>query len=49
MLSAGVDIKHLVYIPIGHVTPKIYVPCKNFHVPSQYMDKHWKGDVSVYC
>ena len=35
--STGLDIKHLVYMPIGHVVLKIYVPCKNFDVPSQYI------------
>ena len=32
----GLDIKHLVYMPIGHMVLKIYVPWKSFHVPSQY-------------
>ena len=30
-IMAGLDIKHLVYMPIGHVVLKMYVPCKNFH------------------
>ena len=37
---AGLDIKHLVYVPIGHVVLKINVPCKNFHMSSQYLHKH---------
>ena len=41
------DIKHLVYLPIGHVVLKIYVPCKNFDVPSQYLYKPCKA--YVYC
>ena len=34
-----VNIKHLVYMPIGHVVLKIYVPCKTFDVLSQYLCK----------
>ena len=34
-------------MPIGHVVLKIYVPCKNFHVPSQYLYKSCKA--YVYC
>ena len=30
----GLDIKHLVYMPVGHMVLKIYVPCKIFHVPA---------------
>ena len=30
--DTGLDIKHLVYMPVGHVVLKIYVPCKNFSV-----------------
>ena len=41
--STGLDIKHLVYMPIGHVVLKIYVPCKNFDVPSQYLYKPCKA------
>ena len=37
--------KHLVYMPIRHVVLKIYVPCKNFHVPSQYLYKPCKAYV----
>ena len=44
---AGLDIKHLVYIPIGHVDLKVYMPCKNMHVPSQYLYKLCKG--YVHC
>ena len=44
---AGLDIKHLVNMPIGHAVQKIYVPCKNFHVPSQYWYKTCKA--YVYC
>ena len=41
----GLDIKHLVYMPVGHMVLKIYVPCKNFHVPSQYLYKPCKAYV----
>ena len=34
-------------MPIGHVVLKIYVPCKNFHVPWQYLYKPCKSH--VYC
>ena len=34
-------------MPIGQVVPKIYVPCKNFYVPSQYLYKPCKA--YVYC
>ena len=34
-------------MPIGHMVLKIYVPCKNFHVPSQYLYKPCK--TYVYC
>ena len=44
---AGLGIKHLVYMPIEHMVLKIYVPCKNFHVPSQYLYKPCKA--YVYC
>ena len=43
----GLDIKHLAYMPIGHVVLKTDVPCKNFHVPSQYSYKPCKA--YVYC
>ena len=43
----GLDIKHLVYMPVGHVVLKNYVPCKNFHMSSQYLHKPCK--VYVYC
>ena len=46
-IMAGLDIKHLVYMPIGHVVLKMYVPCKNFHVPSQYLYKPCKA--YIYC
>ena len=46
-VTAGLDIKHLVYMPIGHVVLKIHMPCKNFHVPSQYLYKPCKA--YVYC
>ena len=45
--SAGLDMGHLVYMPTGHVVLQIYVPCKNFHVPSQYLCKPCKA--YVYC
>ena len=45
--QTGLDIKYLVYVPIGHVVLKIYVPCKNFHLPSQYLYKPCK--VYVHC
>ena len=44
---SGLDIKHLVYMPIRRVVLKIYVPCKIFHVPSQYLYKPCKA--YVYC
>ena len=34
-------------MPIGHMVLKIYVPCKNFIVPSQYLYKPCKA--YVYC
>ena len=34
-------------MPIEHMVLKIYVPCKNFHVPSQYLYKPCKA--YVYC
>ena len=33
----GLDVKHLVYMTIGHVVLKIYVPSKHFHMPNQYL------------
>ena len=45
-MLTGLDIKHLVYMPVGHVILKIYVPCKNFHLSSQYLYKSCK--VYVY-
>ena len=44
---AGLDIEHLVYMPIGHVVLKIYVASKNFKMPSQYSYKPYKA--YVYC
>ena len=44
---SGLDIKYLVYMPIGHMVLKIYVPCKNFDVPSQYLYKPCQA--YVYC
>ena len=46
-IHTGLDIKHLVYMPVGHMVLKIYVPCKNFHVPSQYLYKPCKA--YVHC
>ena len=40
-------VKHLVYMPIGHMVLKIVVPCKNFHLPNQYLYKPCKA--YVYC
>ena len=41
---AGLDIKHLVNMPIHRARgSKIDVPCKNFHVPSQYLYKPCKA------
>ena len=34
--EAGINIKHLVYLPNGHMVLKVYATCKNFHMPSQY-------------
>ena len=44
-LIPGHDINHLVYMPIGHMVLKIHVPCKYFHVPSQYLYKPCKAYV----
>ena len=44
---AGLDIKHMVYMPIGHVVLKIDVPCKIFHMPIQYLYKPCKA--YIYC
>ena len=41
----GLDIKHLAYMPVGHVVLKM--PCKNLYVPSQYLYKPCKA--YVYC
>ena len=41
--TSGLDIKLLVYTPIGQVVLKIDVPCKNFHMPSQYLYKPCKS------
>ena len=43
----GLDIKHLIYMPIGQVLVvlKIDVPCKKFHMPSQYLYKPCKAYV----
>ena len=46
-VSSGLDIKHLIYMPVGHVVLKIYVPCKNFHMLSQYLFKPCKA--YVHC
>ena len=46
-MFSGLDIKHLVYMPIGHVVLKTNLPCKNFHVPGQYLYKPCKA--YVYC
>ena len=45
--STGLDIRHLINMPVGHMVLKIYVPNKNFHVPSQYLYKPCKA--YVYC
>ena len=45
--ETGLDIKYLVYMPVGHMVLKIYLPCKNFHVPSQYLYKPCKA--YIYC
>ena len=37
------DITHLVYMPVGHVVLKIYMPYKNVHVHSQYLHKPCKA------
>ena len=44
---SGLDIEHLIYMPVGHLVLKIYMPCKNFHVPSQYLYKPCKA--YVHC
>ena len=45
MAHTGLDIKHLIYMPIGHVVLKIDMPGKYFHVPSQYLYKPCKAYV----
>ena len=42
---SGLDIKYLIYMPVRHMVVKIYVPCKNFQVPSQYLYKPCKAYV----
>ena len=42
-VNPGLDIKHLAYVPVGHVVLKIYVPCRIFEVPSQYLYKPCKA------
>ena len=35
--NTGINIKHWVYMPVRlHMVWKIYLPCKNFYMPSQY-------------
>ena len=46
-VQAGLDIKHLVYMPVGHVVMKIYMPSKNLYVPSQYLYMPCKA--CVHC
>ena len=46
-IHSGLDIKHLVYLPIGYVVLKIYVPWKNVYVPNQYLYKPCKA--YIYC
>ena len=43
--SAGFDIKHLVYLPIGHVVLKIYVPSQYLYKPCKLM--HTAGKIST--
>ena len=43
----GLDIKHMVYMPVWHVVLNIYLPCTNFHMPSQYLYKPCKA--YVHC
>ena len=45
-MHTGLDITHFDSMPIGHTVLKIYVPCKNFHVPSQYL---YTCKAYVYC
>ena len=42
LLQTGLDIRHLTYMPVGHRVLKIYVPCKNFLMPNQYLYKPCK-------
>ena len=46
-VAAGhcLDIKHLVYMPIGHEVLKFMCHAKNFHVPSYYLYKSCKAYV----
>ena len=46
--KSGLDIKHLVNMPIMHMVLKIYMPCKNFDVPSQYLYKPCKAYVCCW-
>ena len=41
--STGLDIGHLVYMPIGHMVLKISVSCNNSHMPGQYLYKPCKA------
>ena len=44
---SGLDIKHVMYMPIGHMVLKTDMPCKHFQLPSQYLYKPCKA--YVYC
>ena len=35
-------------MPVGCMVLKIYVPCKNFHMPSQYLYKPGKAYVNCW-
>ena len=44
-MITGVDIKHLVYMPIRHMVLRIYMPWFFFYMPSQYFYKPCKADI----
>ena len=46
MYMTGLHMKHLVYMPIRHMVLKMYVPCKNFHMPTQYLYKPCKAYIN---
>ena len=45
----GSTLGTLAYMPITHMVLKIYIPCKNFHITSQYLVETCNGKDDVYC